>query len=361
MNKWKVAGIEFDHMHMGDNLRMVAEHPEAEIVGVSDEDPSTSAGSIESAVDEFRLSEHQSFRDYRRCLELTDPDLVITCPPPAEHADWVERLAPYDVHLLVEKPFATSVEEADRMIQAQEEIGNRLAINWPQVWQPAQRTSKRLIDEGAIGDVIELHYRGGNRGSLLHTAGKDERSESEAQALRADSWWYDPDRGGGSMIDYMGYGTTIGTWFRDGVLPEEVVTLTHEPEDWDIDDHSVTVARYTDALSTFETRWGTFTDPWEHQTQPKCGFWMVGTDGTIASPYMGDVVTVQTDEHPDGREIPVDDIEPPNQNAVQYVLHCLEEDIELEGPLSPSLSRKGQRIVDAARESAGTGSPVAFD
>ena len=34
---WKVAGINFDHFHMGDMLRMVHDHPDAEIVGISDE------------------------------------------------------------------------------------------------------------------------------------------------------------------------------------------------------------------------------------------------------------------------------------------------------------------------------------
>ena len=36
---WKIAGINFDHMHMGDLLRHVHEHPCAEIVGICDEVP----------------------------------------------------------------------------------------------------------------------------------------------------------------------------------------------------------------------------------------------------------------------------------------------------------------------------------
>ena len=34
MARWKVAGINFDHLHMGDNLRMAFEHDDVEIVGV---------------------------------------------------------------------------------------------------------------------------------------------------------------------------------------------------------------------------------------------------------------------------------------------------------------------------------------
>ena len=36
---WKIAGINFDHFHMGDLLRYTHEHPHAEIVGISDEQP----------------------------------------------------------------------------------------------------------------------------------------------------------------------------------------------------------------------------------------------------------------------------------------------------------------------------------
>ena len=36
---WKIAGINFDHFHMGDLLRYAHEHPQAEVVGVSDEQP----------------------------------------------------------------------------------------------------------------------------------------------------------------------------------------------------------------------------------------------------------------------------------------------------------------------------------
>ena len=37
MKKWKLAGINFDHFHMGDLLRYAHEHPHAEIVGIAGE------------------------------------------------------------------------------------------------------------------------------------------------------------------------------------------------------------------------------------------------------------------------------------------------------------------------------------
>ncbi|MDB6003813.1 MAG: Gfo/Idh/MocA family oxidoreductase, partial [Prosthecobacter sp.] len=37
--KWRIAGINFDHVHLGDLLRQTFEHPNAEIVGICDEQP----------------------------------------------------------------------------------------------------------------------------------------------------------------------------------------------------------------------------------------------------------------------------------------------------------------------------------
>ncbi len=50
--------------------------------------------------------------------------------------------------------------------------------------------------------------------------------------------------------------------------------------------------------------------------------------------------------------MPVDALNFPGQNPVQYVLDCIEKDKPIEGPLSPEFSRIGQQIVDTAVLSA---------
>ena len=49
MAKWKIAGINFDHMHMGDLLRQVHEHPSATITGICDDDPARMEEAIANA------------------------------------------------------------------------------------------------------------------------------------------------------------------------------------------------------------------------------------------------------------------------------------------------------------------------
>jgi glucose-fructose oxidoreductase len=199
---------------------------------------------------------------------------------------------------------------------------------------------------------MEVHYYDGNRGPLWHTAGKATRTAEEVQREKPESWFYRRSHGGGSMLDYLGYGTTLGTWYLNGARPIEVTAVVDEPLGLEVDEHSITIARYTFGISKFETRWGTFTDPWTLQPQPKCGFVLVGTAGTISSYDYEPQVMLQSAENPAGVAIPVDALQPPCQDPVQYFLDCLERDQPVDGPLSPIISRIGQQIVDTAHASA---------
>ena len=342
MARWKVAGINFDFMHMMSLLGDAHAHPQVDLVGIAH----TNREGMHRAIAEFSLDEAQVYTDYAACLEQTRPDIVILCPKTGEHAEWVEHVAPFGSHIILEKPFATSLAGADRIIAAVQASGKTLAINWPLAWYPPHRTTKRLIDEGAIGEVIEVHYYDGNRGDNF---GGDQ------------SWFLKKDQGGGSLIDYLGYGVTLGTWFMDNRMPLEVASMDYVPEGWEVDNHSISLVRYPQGLSKFETRWGTLSSPWILQPQPKCGFVVVGTTGNISSYDYESTIRLQTEADPAGQDIPVDDLQSPHQNPVQYLIHTLEARQPLTGPLSVETARIGQLIVDAAQLSAKLGRTVQIE
>ncbi|MEE2934777.1 MAG: Gfo/Idh/MocA family oxidoreductase [Planctomycetota bacterium] len=344
--RWRIVGINFSHMHMGDLLRNVAEHPDADIVGVCDENREA----MNPAVEALGIPLSDVFTDYEKCMHVTKPDLVILCPPTGEHALWTEKIAPFGAHLFIEKPFAASLADADRMITAVAKTGKKMLINWPIRWEPCYYTMWRLISDGMIGDVFEVHHYGGNRGPLYHGADKVEFEPTPEEKQR--SWWYKLEAGGGSLRDYLGYGVTLGTWFNGGQRPIEVTCVTTASPGLEVDEHSVTVARYENGLSKFETRWGTFTDPWVHQPQPKCGFVVRGTKGTISSYDYEQTVRVQTAEHPEGFDHPVQELPQGERNGIEYMLTRIDGDLPIEGPLSPEIARIGQQIIETAIRSA---------
>ena len=63
-------------------------------------------------------------------------------------------------------------------------------------------------------------------------------------------------------------------------------------------------------------------------------------------------MTVQTRKKPEPHQVAAPATKAPNQNPVQYLIHCLENDSPLHGPVSIKISRIGQEIVDAAVKSA---------
>lgn len=332
---WHCLGANFDQMHMNTNLQWFHNHSSFSVVGVCDEDPSTSTGSINEAVKALSLSDDAVYDDLDQALNDTVPDVIIGCPRNAEHAAFVKRVAPYDVHVVIEKPLAVTLEQADQMIEAMNNSEGQLFINWPAAWDPERHTLKRLVHDGIVGDVIEVQYYGGNAGAPPH-----------------DSWFYDPDEGGGAMLDYLGYGSTFSTWFRGGELPKTVTSESFTPPDEDADVQSATICRYEDGLSTLQTTWRMLTNPWEVEPMPAKGYDIVGTKGSISNRDRKDAIRITTKEEPEGYSIELDDLEPRYQNLAHYLAYCFENDIGPEGPLDPVFCREAHRIVDTARESA---------
>jgi predicted dehydrogenase len=348
MSKLKIVGISFDHMHMGDLLRMVHTHPDAEIAGIFD----ANAEKMQDAIEKFSIPPSRVFTDFDICMKAAKPDMAILCAATAEHANYCEKLAAYGVHVFVEKPFAASVSDARRMIAAVKPTGKLLAINWPLAWYQTHNTAKRVIDQGAIGKLLEVHFYDGNRGPLYHVADKVEVTPEEVDRQKPTSWWYKRASGGGSLLDYLGYGATLGTWYMNGDAPLEVTCTTDETPGIEVDQHSITVCRYKGGLSKMETRWGTISDPWTIQPHPTCGFIFVGTDGTISSPDYDDHITIQTRKVPQHTKIPVDQMPEGRRNGIEYMINCIRNNVTIEGPLNPDLCLTAQRIVDTAARSA---------
>jgi len=335
---YRVVGANFDQMHMNTNLQWFHDHPEMDVVGVCDENPDTSTGSLDAAAADLDLSDDAVYDDLDACLTNAEPDVVLGCPMNSEHAGFVGRVAEHDVHVAVEKPMAVTLADADRMIDAMAGTGNLFVINWPVMWDPIKHTIKRLVEEGTVGDVIEVQYYGGNAG-----------------APPDGSWFYDDESGGGSMLDYLGYGATFSTWFRGGDLPESVTAERYVPAEMDVDVQSSTVCRYEEGLSTLQTTWRMLTNPWETEPQNAKGYEIVGTEGAISTRDPRAEIRVTTDDRPEGCAVEPDDLPERFRNLASYLADLLAADGEPEGPADPAFCREAHRIIETARRSADAG------
>ncbi|WP_276271761.1 Gfo/Idh/MocA family protein [Haloarcula litorea] len=104
------------------------------------------------------------YEDYERMLDEAAPDVVSVCVPPDVHADVVLGIAdhggPDAVHC--EKPMATEWPDCRRMGEACESADIRLTFNHQRRMGPVFREAKRLLDDGAIGDLRQLEWSAKN-------------------------------------------------------------------------------------------------------------------------------------------------------------------------------------------------------
>jgi predicted dehydrogenase len=107
-------------------------------------------------------------------------DAVSVCLPHALHAEAVLMAAAAGKHVLCEKPIATTLDDADRMIAACRESKVTLMIGHTHRFYPEHVRARQLLDEGAIGrvlfanDVIWAGHEGGSlqwRGSVALNGG----------------------------------------------------------------------------------------------------------------------------------------------------------------------------------------------
>jgi predicted dehydrogenase len=125
----------------------------AELVGLCDRDrdkaEAMAAGVAGPAV----------FTDAARMLDEVRPDLVDIVTPPATHLGLVELAAERGLTAICQKPLAPTLAEARRIVEVAERAGTLLVVHENFRWQPWFREVRRLIENGAVGDVMNLSFR----------------------------------------------------------------------------------------------------------------------------------------------------------------------------------------------------------
>ncbi|GLI10594.1 oxidoreductase [Paenibacillus tyrfis] len=118
--------------------------PEAELAAVCDVD----AGRAEQYGAKYGV---KAYTDYGRLLADPDVDVVCLCTPSGMHAGQTIQAAEAGKHVVCEKPMAIRLSDAERMIEACDVIGVKLATIFPRRMSPASRFVKKLLDDGKLG------------------------------------------------------------------------------------------------------------------------------------------------------------------------------------------------------------------
>ncbi len=138
---------------MGANhARVYKELPGIQLVGVADAHEPTAR----NVANRFNVP---GFSDYKKLIDETQPDVVSLAVPTVHHRDVGLELISRGVHILVEKPIASTVAQGEELVRAAAEKGVTLAVGHIERFNPAVSELRRRIREGMMGRVYQVSAR----------------------------------------------------------------------------------------------------------------------------------------------------------------------------------------------------------
>jgi UDP-N-acetylglucosamine 3-dehydrogenase len=125
------------------HARIYGELPNVELVGVADVDQCAVTRATRG-----RLT--RGYTRYEELLEQERPEIVSVAVPTRLHFEVTQQLIERGIHVLVEKPIASTIDQAQRMIQAAEHAGVRLMVGHIERFNPAIIELKRRLDQAGV-------------------------------------------------------------------------------------------------------------------------------------------------------------------------------------------------------------------
>jgi predicted dehydrogenase len=185
----KIGILSFAHHHGEAYISNLRGMEGVELLGVTDDDPLR--GQRIAAENHARY-----FHSYEDLFEAK-PDGVIICTENNRHRPLVEMAASRGVHVLCEKPIATTLEDARAIVDVCEKTGVLLMTAFPMRFSAPLLEIKAGLDRGDFGDIY--CFNATNQGEL---------------PTKHRAWFVDPDlAGGGAIMDHTVHLVDIMRWF----------------------------------------------------------------------------------------------------------------------------------------------------
>jgi UDP-N-acetylglucosamine 3-dehydrogenase len=124
-------------------------HPHAEVVAICD--------IVASRARELAVKyDCQAFTDYLEMIENVEMDAVIVAATNTTHAEMTIAALNAGLHVLCEKPMATNLEDAQKMLAAAEASGKQLMIAHNQRLEPANIQAREILQSGKLGKILSF-------------------------------------------------------------------------------------------------------------------------------------------------------------------------------------------------------------
>jgi predicted dehydrogenase len=237
-----VAGLAHDHVH---GILNQYKKGEVIIVGIAEGDRQL----IQRYKKDYQLPDSIFYPDLNSLLQHINPDVVLAYTPISEHIDVVEICAPKKISVMVEKPLATKVKDAERIAVLARQYHIQVLTNYETTWYNSNQQIYEMVNaQQAIGEIRKMIVHDGHQGPKEIGCSPDFLN-----------WLTDPVKnGGGALMDFGCYGANLMVWLMDGKAPVSVSAVTHhlKPAIYPkVEDDATILLEYPAATGIIEASW----------------------------------------------------------------------------------------------------------
>ncbi|HEU5102921.1 MAG TPA: Gfo/Idh/MocA family oxidoreductase, partial [Roseiflexaceae bacterium] len=323
------------HDHIWGNLKDLAESSDGVLVAAADPHPE-----LQEQVRSYGCE--NVYADYGELLESVRLDAVYIYADNRQGVDLAIQAVARGLHIMIEKPMASSLAGADRVRGAAHAAGVQLMVNWPIAWWPSLQYALRLTDEGKIGEIFQVNYRSAHAGPR----------ELGCSAYFSE-WLYDPQRnGGGALMDYCCYGAALACRLLG--LPARVTAVSGRlrKQDLPAEDNAVLIMQHARAISTSTASWTQIGHMSSYIPM------IYGSAGTLILQH-GEVWLADA-EHEDGVKLDVPAPAAGMRNSADFFLSHIRSGEPIAGLCGADVGLMAQEVLEAGLISAAEGRAVSL-
>jgi predicted dehydrogenase len=280
-------------------------------------------------------------------LDKTRPEAVTAFGSIYDHLEVVKQCAPRNIHVMVEKPLAVSLDHARQMEALAKKNNIHLLTNYETTWYGSNHTAWQMLhDDKQFGNIVKMVVHDGHQGPKEIGVNKEFLE-----------WLTDPRlNGAGALMDFGCYGANLVTWLMKGERPSSVFAVTQQikPDVYPrVDDEATIVVTYPNAQAIIQASWNWPYSRKDMEIYGKSGYIKADRDG----------IAFQTDPGKGEQEQKIPPREAPYNDPFLYFAAVIRRQIRISDQDLSSLAvnMTAMEILQAARESAASGKVVLLE
>jgi predicted dehydrogenase len=216
-----------------------------ELVGIFE----TNNDLVQKHAKRYGFSPSLVYNDLNKMLDAVKPEAVVAFGSILDHMAVVEACAPRGIHVMVEKPLAIDVKQAERMVELAKKYNIYLLTDYETSWYPSTAKSFQLVnDSNYVGNIKKVVVHDGHQGPKEIGVGKEFLD-----------WLTDPAKnGGGALVDFGCYGANLMTYMMKGQEPLSVTAVAQhfKPDVYPkVEDEATIIVTYPSAQCIIQASW----------------------------------------------------------------------------------------------------------